>query len=91
VTAVHAAAKILTEIQQMMAPLTHAKFDAQKTYSSLSQKLNQLRALHVDESLLSMIDFQSRVILNFDAGDPQDAMASLLNEIAIWKEENAPA
>ena len=84
------ASKILTELQETMAPLTHARFDAAKVYASVTKKMEELRRLDVDELLLSMIDFQTRVILDMEPGDPQDAVASLLNEIAVWKEENDP-
>ena len=84
------ASKILTEIQEMMAPLTHARFDGPEVYATISRKLEELRSLNIDELLLGMIDFQTRVILDMEPGDPQDAVASLLNEIAIWKEQNDP-
>lgn len=82
------AEKILTELQEMLAPLTHARFDADEFYGFVSERIEELRKLGVDELLLGQIDFQTRVILGMDDGDPGDAVAAVLNEITVWKEEN---
>lgn len=85
---VSAAESILTRIQERVAPLPYRKFEADKIYGEIQEELEKLGELGVDELLMGTIDFQTRIILGMEEGDSNSAASCVLNEIAIWKEEN---
>jgi hypothetical protein len=81
--------QILAEVQLILGRVSLEDApDASVEYPKIAAKLEELRHLKVDESILELVDDSTQVILKMKPGNVGTAIAYCLCEIDSWIAQN---